>query len=52
MKDLLERLIWTAVQSAGGTLMAASAIDGIEVWHAAAIAGLSGAVSVLSLIHI
>ena len=48
MKDLLERLIWTAIQSAGGTLMAASAIDGIEVWHAAAIAGLSGAVSVLT----
>jgi len=28
--------------------MAASALDGIEVWHAAAIAGLSGAVSVLT----
>jgi hypothetical protein len=47
-KDLLERLIWTSIQSAGGTLMAAGAIDGIEIWHAAAISGLSGAVSVLT----
>tara|TARA_Y100001951_G_scaffold101095_1_gene105469 strand:- start:119 stop:241 length:123 start_codon:yes stop_codon:yes gene_type:complete len=28
--------------------MAASAIDGLEVWHAAAIAGLSGAITVLT----
>lgn len=48
LKDLAERLVWTAVQSAGGTLMAAGAIDGIEIWHAAAISGLSGAVSVLT----
>ena len=48
MRDLIERLVWPAIQSAGGTLMAAGAIDGIEIWHAAAIAGLSGAVSVLT----
>ena len=48
MRDLIERLVWTAIQSAGGTLMAAGAIDGIEIWHADAIAGLSGAVSVLT----
>ncbi len=47
-RDLLERIVWTAVQSAGATLMAASAIDGLEVWHAAAIAGLSGAITVLT----
>ena len=46
--DLIERLVWTAVQSAGGTLMAAGAIDGIEIWHAAAISGMSGIVTVLT----
>ena len=48
IRDLAERILWTATQSAGATLMAASAIDGLEVWHAAAIAGLAGAVTVLT----
>jgi hypothetical protein len=48
IRSLAERMLWTAVQSAGATLMAASAIDGLEVWHAAAIAGLSGAITVLT----
>jgi len=48
IRSLAERMLWTAVQSAGATLMAASAIDGLEVWHAAAIAGLSGGITVLT----
>jgi hypothetical protein len=48
IRSLAERILWTAIQSAGATLMAASAIDGLEVWHAAAIAGLSGAITVLT----
>lgn len=47
-KDLWERLLWTAVQSAGGTLMAAGLIDGVEVWYAAAISGMSAAITVLT----
>jgi hypothetical protein len=47
-RDLLERIIWTAVQSAGATLIAAGAIEGLEIWHAAAIAGLSGAITVIT----
>jgi len=47
-RDLAERLVWTAVQSAGGTLMAAGAIEGVEAWHAAAISGLSAIVTVLT----
>ncbi len=35
-------------KSASVDNMAASAIDGLEVWHAAAIAGLSGAITVLT----
>ena len=48
IRDLAERILWTAVQAAGATLMAAAAIEGVEVWHAAAIAGLSGAITTLT----
>jgi hypothetical protein len=47
-RDLIERIIWTAVQSAGGTLVAASTIDGIEAWHAAAVSAIAAAITVLT----
>ena len=48
IRDLIERIIWTGIQTAGATLVGASTMDGIEVWHAAGLAGLAAAITALT----
>lgn len=47
-KVLLNKLMWTVIQSVGGSLSGA-AIFGVAAWKAAALAGCTSAIAYLTL---
>lgn len=48
-RDTLERLLWTVVAAAGGSLAGGLLFD-VSAWQAAAIAGLSAAVNFATIV--
>ena len=49
IKDTAERIVWTFVAAACGSL-AAGPLVGVSVWQAAAIAGLSAVANLLTIV--